>query len=175
MPKSIKDALSEIKAIDGRFEIIKQQDLSVIIDYAHTPLALDNLLKNININKNTKQNIILVFGCGGDRDRQKRPKMAQIAKKYASKTIVTTDNSRSEDPQRIINDIICGFGDGGYGVIIDRAEAIRYAIRKANKNDIVVIAGKGHERYIQDSTGYRAFDERNIVRQALNERYEKVL
>ena len=174
-PKSIKDSLASIKAIDGRFEIIKRGDLSVIIDYAHTPAALDSLLKNINTDKNIKQNIILVFGCGGDRDQEKRPKMAQIAKKYASKTIVTTDNSRSESPEKIINDIVSGFGGGGYGVILDRAEAIRYAICKADKNDIVVIAGKGHERYIQDANGFHDFDERKIIEQALNERDEMVL
>lgn len=169
-PKEIKDALSHMPPIEGRYEIVRGGGISVIIDYAHTPFALENLLKNINTNKNIKQNIILVFGCGGERDKGKRPMMASIAKKYASSTIVTTDNSRGEDPEKIISDIVSGFGGGGYGVIVNRADAIRYAIKNAKKDDIVLIAGKGHERYICDAEGYHDFDEREIVAGALAER-----
>ena len=169
-PKGIKDALAKMHPIDGRFEIIKSNDFTVIIDYAHTPDALENLLKNINTSKNIRQNIYLVFGCGGERDKEKRPLMAGVAQKYAAKTIVTSDNPRGESAEKIIADIVSGFGGGDYGVIVDREKAIRYAIHSADKNDIVVIAGKGHERYVIDSDGYHPFDERKTINEALNER-----
>lgn len=165
-PKKIKEALFEIKRIDGRCEIIRG-DVTVIIDYAHTPLALENLLKTVKSSKNIGQNIVLVFGCGGERDALKRPKMAEIAEKYADKTIVTSDNPRKEKPEKIIAEIISGFGKGQYGVIVDRQAAISFAIKKASIGDIVIIAGKGHERYIYDSLGYHPFDERKIIERAL--------
>ena len=174
-PKCIKDALAKMHPIEGRYEIIRGEDITVIIDYAHTPNALDNLLKSINTNKNTRQKVLLVFGCGGERDKEKRPMMAGVAKKYAAKTIVTSDNPRGESAEKIIADIVCGFGGGDYGVIVDREEAIRYAIHSADKNDIVVIAGKGHERYVISSDGYRPFDERKIIGEALKDREAKDL
>lgn len=166
-PKDIKDTLIRLNYIEGRFECI-HSDITVIIDYAHTPIALENLLKNANCCKNARQKITLVFGCGGERDKEKRPMMAEIAEKFADKTIVTTDNPRGEEPEKIITDIVAGFGKGSYGVITDRKAAITYAIKKAMPDEIIIIAGKGHEKYICDKDGYHPFDEKGIIREALN-------
>ena len=168
-PKLCKEALASLEKIEGRMEVIRD-DITVIIDYAHTPFALQNLLKTAFINKKIGQNIILVFGCGGERDKEKRPDMASVAERYASKTIVTADNSRGESLGEIISDITAGFSSSKYGVITDRAAAIRYAIQTAAPDDIVIIAGKGHERYILDENGYHSFDEREIVKDALKSR-----
>ena len=172
-PKSIKDSLSQISGIEGRLEVIEECGITVIIDYAHTPLALENLLKTVNQGKNTRQKITLVFGCGGERDEEKRPIMARIAESMVTKVIVTCDNPRGEKPEKIIADIVSGFGGGGYGVILDRKTAITYAITHAEVSDIVIIAGKGHERYVCDKDGYRDFDEREIIREALLARKRK--
>ncbi len=165
-PKNIKTALESIKSIDGRCECIFDE-ITVIIDYAHTPLALKNVLKTINLDKNIGQNLILVFGCGGERDPSKRPLMAKTAEEYADKVIITNDNPRCESEEKIINDIKSGFTRKSYAVITDRAEAISYAIKNAKVGDIVLIAGKGHEKYIQDKNGYRYFDEKAIIYDAL--------
>ncbi len=165
-PKVIKDALENTKSIDGRFEIIKGEP-NVIIDYAHTPFALESLLKTINSLKNIGQKIILVFGCGGERDWSKRPLMASVAEKLADKIIVTNDNPRSEDEGKIISDILCGFKKETHGVILERELAIRYAITSAEKKDIVVIAGKGHEKYIKDKNGTHEFNEKEIILNSL--------
>ncbi len=170
--KHIKDALKDTKKIDGRFEIINQNP-TVIIDYAHTELALINLLKTIKSIKKAEQNLILVFGCGGERDTQKRPLMAKAAEKYADFTIVTSDNSRGECETKIISDILKGFESSEKRrVIVSRKKAIEYAVLHASKNDIIAIVGKGHERYNIDKNGYTEFDEREIVRIALSERNE---
>ena len=158
----IKSALENTRHIDGRFEIIKD-DVTVIIDYAHTPLALELLLKTVNSVKNTGQKIILVFGCCGERDPSKRPLMAKAAEKYADKIIVTNDNPRGEDEKKIISDIISGFTRHTHGVILNRSLAIEYAIVNADKNDVVVIAGKGHEKYIKDKNGTHEFNEKEII------------
>ncbi len=164
--KDIKSALENIKVIEGRFEVISGE-VTVIIDYAHTPLALESLLKSVISVKNPKQKITLVFGCGGERDRLKRPIMASVAEKFADRVIVTNDNPRGEDENEIIAEIISGFVGSGYGVIKDRRSAIEYAITSSQKNDIVIIAGKGHERYINDKKGIRYFDEREIIKNSL--------
>ena len=156
-PRLCKEGLNGLEKIEGRMEVIRDE-ITVIIDYAHTPFALQNLLKTAFTNKKVGQNIILVFGCGGERDKEKRPEMANVAERYASKTIVTADNSRGESLGEIISGITSGFHSQKYGVITDRATAIKYAIQSAEKDDIVIIAGKGHERYILDENGYHDFD-----------------
>ena len=170
-PRIIKEALISADCIEGRFERING-DITVIIDYAHTPLALESLLKTTCHAKEKKQKIWLVFGCGGNRDKTKRPIMAEIAEKYADRIIVTNDNPRNEAEEYIISDIVSGFKNANYGVIYDRELAIRTAIKKSDDKDIVIIAGKGHERYIIDAEGYHPFDERSIVASALNDRSE---
>ncbi len=164
--KDIKNALEKCKKIEGRCECIKS-DITVVIDYAHTPKAFDNLLKTVNSNKKQEQNVSIVFGCGGERDPWKRPLMAESAERYANKIIITNDNPRSEPEKNIILDIIKGFKKKSYACICDREMAIRYAIKSAKDSDIVVIAGKGHEKYILDKDGYRDFDERAIIENAL--------
>lgn len=168
-PCICKQALSALAHIDGRCEIIRD-DITVVIDYAHTPFALKNLLKTVKTSKIMGQKITLVFGCGGDRDTSKRPEMAKIAEYFCENVIVTSDNPRSESPQKIITDIVSGFTKKSYGVISDRASAITYAIKSAFDGDIVIIAGKGHEKYTYDKSGYHYFDEREIITKALKER-----
>jgi len=165
-PKTIKSALEKTSSIDGRFEIIKD-DVTVIIDYAHTPYALEMLLKTAKLLKKAEQKITLVFGCGGERDPSKRPLMAEAAEKNADRIIVTNDNPRGEDENKIISDILSGFKEKRHGVIINRKEAIEYAIIKAGKNDIVIVAGKGHEKYIKDKSGTHHFDEKTIIKNSL--------
>ena len=165
-PKDIKLAFESIDHIDGRCECIFDE-ITVIIDYAHTPLALESVLKTIIADKDYLQKLILVFGCGGERDPSKRPIMAKIAEKYADKIIITNDNPRREDEGAIIDAIVSGFTQKKYAVIRDRAEAITYAVKSASIGDIVLIAGKGHEKYIIDKDGYLHFDEKEIITDAL--------
>ena len=162
----ISEVLKKI-TIPGRFEPIDcGQNFIVTVDYAHTPDALENIL--INARKLTGKKIILVFGCGGDRDRDKRPKMARTATKLADYTIITSDNPRTEDPKQIFSDIKKGFvPSANYELIADRREAINKAIKIAKKNDIVLIAGKGHEDYQIIGTQKIHFDDREEVRKAL--------
>lgn len=167
-PCMVKDILTKISSLRGRFEIIKDS-ISVIIDYAHTDLAFDNILKELTIAKGDK-NLTVVFGCGGNRDRLKRPKMAATAEKYANRIIITSDNSRNEDIKVIISDIIMGFSKGRYEVIENRRDAIRAAILCADDGELVAIIGKGPEKYNIDHNGYSDFDEREIILAALNER-----
>ena len=169
-PCVAKEAIGEIEFIDGRLEIIKD-DITVIIDYAHTEQAFINVLKTINSAKNSEQKLTTIFGCGGDRDSSKRPKMAAVAEMYSDYVIVTTDNSRTESKGKIIKDILSGFrSTEKRKVITSRAVAIENAILSANKNDIVAIIGKGHERYNIDNHGYKDFDERDIIKGALKKR-----
>lgn len=164
-PCEVKKAIGGISSIPGRYEIIKDE-ISVIIDYAHTPEAFKAILSELNKQKNGRR-ITVVFGCGGDRDKTKRPAMAEIAEKYADRVIVTSDNSRNEKTQDIISDITRGFKQGNYEVKEDRKEAITSAIATARKEDIIAILGKGAEKYNIDSSGYHQFDEREIVQRAL--------
>ena len=167
-PCEVKDALSHITALPGRFEIIKD-DVTVVIDYAHTHVAFYNIMKELSLIKGQGR-LCVVFGCGGERDKGKRPKMAEIAEKYADRIIVTTDNSRNESPKDIIFDIIKGFGNKGYEIDEDRARAIKKAILTSDTNDIIAVIGKGCESYNIDKMGYSDFDEKEIIRSALSER-----
>lgn len=172
-PCIAKAAISTLNSIDGRLEAI-HDDVTVIIDYAHTTEALRNILKTIKRGKNNEQNVITVFGCGGERDRLKRPEMAKVAKEYSDFVIVTSDNSRGEPEEKIINDVLKGFDkDDKFSVIIPRKEAIFHAILNAKKNDIIALIGKGHERYNVDKSGIHDFDERSVIADAIKERHDR--
>lgn len=157
-------SIENLKGVAGRFEVITQEPL-VIVDYAHTPDGLQNILLSATEIKPENGKLICVFGCGGDRDVTKRPKMGAIAEQFADKVILTSDNPRSEDPQQILSDILTGFKSTDNVIVEpDRELAIIAAKNCATKNDVVVIAGKGHEDYqiLKDKTIH--FDDREVVR-----------
>jgi UDP-N-acetylmuramoyl-L-alanyl-D-glutamate--2,6-diaminopimelate ligase len=161
-------SLSEVEGVSGRFEAVNEaQNFPVIVDYAHTPDSLENVLKTIK--QFAKGKIITVVGCGGDRDRTKRPLMAQIATKYSDLPIFTSDNPRTEDPEAIIKDMEQGVVGQHYVSIINRKEAIIYAVKEAKANDVILIAGKGHETYQTIGTTNYDFDDREVARKAIKE------
>lgn len=163
----IKKGVEALECVPGRLEQVKVgQKFSVFVDYAHTEDALKNVLSNLKAVSQSK--IILVFGCGGDRDTTKRPKMGKVASQLADYTIITSDNPRSESPQSIIDQVVGGFEGKKFEIVIDRKEAIKKALQAAQKNDVVLIAGKGHEDYqiFKDKTVH--FDDREVVRELLN-------
>lgn len=162
--ENIKDGLAEV-SVPGRSELVlNNKDLPIMIDYAHTPASLQNILTAVKAY--TRGRVICVFGCGGDRDKEKRPLMGEIAGKIADYTIVTTDNPRTEKPEDIIKDIEVGISKtkGKYEIIVDRKNAIKKAIKMMNKKDIVVICGKGHEKYQEINNEKFPFDEREIIK-----------
>ncbi len=166
--EQIKEALEEVR-VPGRSELVNnKKDLTIMIDYAHSPESLENILNAVK--SYTRGRVICVFGCGGDRDTTKRPIMGEISGRIADYTILTSDNPRTEDPQKIVEQIEEGIKKtkGKYTVIVDRIEAIREAIKIADKKDIIVLAGKGHEPY-QEINGIKyPFDERVIVNSIIN-------
>ncbi len=165
--EKIKEGLLEI-VIPGRNELVpNEKELTIMIDYAHTAESLENLLNSVKAY--TQGRIICVFGCGGDRDKTKRPEMGEVAGRLADFSIVTTDNPRTEEPEEIIADIEKGITKtkGNYKIIVDRKEAIKEAIDMANKRDIVILAGKGHETYQEINGIKNEFDERKIVKEIL--------
>lgn len=162
----MKKGIESLAIVPGRLERINAgQDFFVFVDYAHTEDALKNVLSSLRAVK--KAAITVVFGCGGDRDKSKRPKMAAMAESLADFCIVTTDNPRGEDPSQILSEITGGFQKKNFRVEPDRREAIRQAVKSARFGDVVLIAGKGHEDYqiFKDQTV--PFDERTIVREIL--------
>lgn len=167
----IKDALEAIPGVPGRVETIETgRDFSVIVDYAHTPDGLDNVLGAVK--ELARNRVICVFGCGGDRDRGKRPLMAQVAAKHADKLVVTSDNPRNEDPLAIIADIERGLLEAGvarerYIVESDRRQAIEKAVEMASPGDVVLIAGKGHETYQLIGGATYPFDDRIVAKEAI--------
>ncbi|MGJ1387843.1 UDP-N-acetylmuramoyl-L-alanyl-D-glutamate--2,6-diaminopimelate ligase [Sphingobacterium spiritivorum] len=166
-------ALSQITGAEGRFEAITSKNGVIgIVDYAHTPDAVANVLSTINNLRKKEQQIITVLGCGGDRDKTKRPEMAEVAAKMSDKVIITSDNPRTEDPVQIIKDMEPGIpADRKKNVfsITDRKEAIRAACHLAQPGDIVLVAGKGHEKY-QDINGVKHhFDDREELEKTFNE------
>jgi UDP-N-acetylmuramoyl-L-alanyl-D-glutamate--2,6-diaminopimelate ligase len=168
----IGEAIAQFPGVPGRMERVQlkpEQDVSVIVDYAHTPDSLENLLKASRPFIQGK--MICVFGCGGDRDRTKRPKMGKIAAELADVAVVTSDNPRTEDPERILQDIVEGIPASVEPIVIgDRATAIRTAILQAQPGDGVLIAGKGHEDYQILGTEKIHFDDREQAREALTQR-----
>ena len=159
-------ALSRLESAPGRLENLRgPRDLAVIIDYAHTPDALENVLNTLRAIAPERQ-LICCFGCGGDRDRTKRPEMAAVAEKLADRLVITSDNPRTEDPEAIIAEIKSGLHREGLAksiLITDRREAIRTAILTAPEHATILIAGKGHETYQIVGTEKRPFDEKDIV------------
>lgn len=157
------------KSVPGRLEKIDNlQGLHLFVDYAHTPDALEKVLHCLQEIRGSKGRIITVFGCGGDRDRGKRPKMAKAAEEGGDFTIVTSDNPRSEDPQKICTEIVMGFTHSRFEIVIDRREAIERAIEIATQEDLILIAGKGHETYQLFSYRSIPFDDRKIAQEIAN-------
>ncbi|MDH5406683.1 MAG: UDP-N-acetylmuramoyl-L-alanyl-D-glutamate--2,6-diaminopimelate ligase, partial [Candidatus Aminicenantes bacterium] len=171
-PSAISQGIARVSPIPGRFEQVNEgQDFTVIVDYAHTDDALRNLLESVR--EVAKGRVITVFGCGGDRDPSKRPLMGAHAMKLSDIAIVTSDNPRSEDPLQIIREIEVGIESvgvrkGAHLVIPDRKEAIKRAIDEAHPGDMVVIAGKGHERYQIIGNKTIPFDDREVARQLIS-------
>ncbi|MDB9373451.1 UDP-N-acetylmuramoyl-L-alanyl-D-glutamate--2,6-diaminopimelate ligase [Nodularia sphaerocarpa] len=170
--QSVATAIPEFPGVPGRMERVQinpEQEISVIVDYAHTPDSLENLLKAAR--PFIRGKMICVFGCGGDRDRTKRPKMGKIAAELADVAVLTSDNPRTEDPERILQDVLAGIPDTAKPTVIcDRAIAIRTAILQAQPGDGVLLAGKGHEDYQILGTEKIHFDDREHARDALQER-----
>lgn len=162
-------SLEEIHGVAGRFELVNEgQNYTVIVDYAHTPDSLENVLQTVN--EFVKGKTYCIVGCGGDRDKTKRPLMAQIACQYADHPIFTSDNPRSEQPADILKDMEAGVKGMEYQVIEDRKEAIQWAIQKAKADDVILIAGKGHETYQQIGNVKHDFDDREVAREAIKQK-----
>lgn len=160
--------LSTLRPVSGRFEIVRAANgTTAVVDYAHTPDALENVLRTIEEIRTPQQQLLVVCGCGGDRDRTKRPEMAQIAVQYASTAIFTSDNPRHESPEAILDEMVAGLDPGTrYLRIADRAEAIRTAVMLSRPGDIILVAGKGHETYQIIGDVKHHFDDREEVRRA---------
>lgn len=177
--ESAAEALKDCHGAPGRMERVNkninvEHEPIVFVDYAHTPNALENVLATLKELKTRHQKLVVVFGCGGDRDKAKRPKMAKIAETYANQIIVTSDNPRTEDPDFIIDQIMEGFKKPGEVTrITNRKEAIREAVLTSKAGSIILVAGKGHETY-QEINGKRThFDDREIVRESLRQRNDQ--
>lgn len=167
--ETVISAIENYNGVKGRCEVIPTgRDFTVICDYAHTPDAIENILRSVK--EYTEGRLICLFGCGGNRDAAKRPKMAKAAALYADRLVVTSDNPRNEAPEAIIKDILVGLEgtDVPYDVVVDRREAIYHALKIAQKGDIIVLAGKGHEDYqILAGMEHIHFDEREVVADGL--------
>ncbi|WP_126652840.1 UDP-N-acetylmuramoyl-L-alanyl-D-glutamate--2,6-diaminopimelate ligase [Chryseobacterium aureum] len=163
----ILQAISKLKRVSGRFETFKSDGgIFFIVDYAHTPDALENILDSINDIRTKNERLITVFGCGGDRDHSKRPEMGNIATKKSTLAIITSDNPRTEDPAQIIKEIEAGVEPQNfskYTSIPDRKEAIKMAIKFAEPKDIVLVAGKGHETYQEINGVKHHFDDKEVI------------
>ena len=168
-PEQVKEALLEVR-VPGRSELVDNKlEIPIMIDYAHSPESLQNILQAVK--SYTRGRVISVFGCGGDRDKTKRPIMGEISGRIADYTFITSDNPRTEKPEDITAQIEEGIKKtkGKYSVVVDRVEAIKQAIKMANKRDIIVLAGKGHEPYQEINGKKYPFDERIIVREIIKE------
>jgi UDP-N-acetylmuramoyl-L-alanyl-D-glutamate--2,6-diaminopimelate ligase len=164
---TIKAGLEGVSSVPGRFDRVNcGQDFTVIVDYAHTPDALERVLATAK--KLTEGRLITVFGCGGDRDKTKRPLMGGVATSLSDYAIVTSDNPRTEDPMQVISHILDGIKGGEYEVIPDRKSAIQKAIEIAKKGDFIAIAGKGHEDYQIIGTTKIHFDDKEIASEFIN-------
>ena len=172
-PEQIKEALVEVR-VPGRSELVDNKlGFTIMIDYAHTPESLESILRAVK--SYTKGRVICVFGCGGDRDKIKRPLMGEVSGRVATNTFITSDNPRTEDPEEIVKEIEVGIKKttGQYTCIVDRREAIKAAIKMAGRNDIIVLAGKGHEPYQEINHETFPFDERIIVNEVIEELEEE--
>lgn len=169
--EDVLSSLSMTKGVNGRFEKVDNpSNVLAIVDYAHTPDALENVLETVDELRTKNELLVTVVGCGGDRDKSKRPKMAQIAAKFSDKVILTSDNPRTEDPKKILEDMWSGVPkskERNVMIIEDRKEAIRTACNLVSSNDIILVAGKGHETY-QEINGVRNhFDDKEILGELL--------
>lgn len=167
--EQILPVLSQLQGAEGRFEKIIHpiSKVCAIVDYAHTPDALENVLQTILQTKSNSQKVITVIGCGGDRDKAKRPKMAQIAASLSDKVVLTSDNPRSEEPEMILDDMELGLENKRADHVLriaDRKQAIKKAISMANDRDIILVAGKGHEKYQEIKGEKFPFDDKEIIR-----------
>lgn len=171
--EAVLSGLSMTKGANGRFEKVDNTSkVLAIVDYAHTPDALENVLETINDLRTKNETVVTVVGCGGDRDKTKRPVMAKVATKYSEKVILTSDNPRSEDPKAILDDMWSGVPkskERNVMVIEDRKEAIRTACNMVSKDDIILVAGKGHETYQEVKGERHHFDDKEILNELLNE------
>jgi UDP-N-acetylmuramoyl-L-alanyl-D-glutamate--2,6-diaminopimelate ligase len=165
--EEIAELLPQVHAVPGRFEAVgNDRGIGVIVDYAHTPDALEKLISSVR--ELGANRVITVFGCGGDRDRTKRPKMARAASLMSDLTVATSDNPRTEDPQAILNEVSAGIVEGrDHAAIVDRGEAIAYAVGQARQGDVVIVAGKGHETYQIIGHEKIDMDDRDLIRRAL--------
>ncbi len=172
-PIEVLEKISQLEGVSGRFQYFTtaEDKITAIVDYAHTPDALKNVIETINAIRTKNETLITVVGCGGDRDATKRPKMGMIAASLSDKVIFTSDNPRTEDPQAILDDIEAGVEPQDFKktvTVVDRKQAIKTAAVMAQPNDIILIAGKGHETY-QEINGVRNdFDDREIIASLLN-------
>jgi len=159
------DAVRNLKLPPGRLERFEKNGVVVFVDYAHTPDALAKVIGHLK--PLVPGRLIVVFGCGGDRDRGKRPEMGRVATQMGDEVVITSDNPRTEDPEAIVGDILRGVVGNNYRVVLDRRRAIEEAIGRASPGDVVLIAGKGHENYqIVGHTRY-PFDDREVVKEVL--------
>lgn len=166
---TVLESISKSQGVKGRIEVVPTgRDFTVIIDYAHSPDGLENIITSLK--EIAKGRVVTLFGCGGDRDKTKRPKMGRIAAELSDFCIVTSDNPRSENPSEIIKDILVGMEgiNTPYVVVEQRRDAIEYAVKNAHKDDIILLAGKGHETYQILPTGTIHFDEREVVAEVLS-------
>ena len=171
---TVLSAIAMMGGVPGRVERVTPPNfpISVIIDYAHTPDALENVINTLLQARKSNQRLTVLFGCGGDRDKTKRPIMGEIATRLADRTIITSDNSRSEEPEAIIQDILVGVhSDANTEVIIHRKEAIAHAVETAWEDEIILIAGKGHENYEITKEGKLPFSEKDEVAKAIQKRF----
>lgn len=167
-PVDVADRMATAAAVPGRMEPLVQEGFSIIRDYAHTPDALERAISALL--PVTTGRLIVLFGAGGDRDKAKRPSMGRIAARLADIVVVTSDNPRTEDPDKIIDDIEAGMPDGSHVRIVDRREAVHHAVQLLQADDCLLLAGKGHETYQVIGTDYLPFDERLIVADAMRGR-----
>ncbi len=165
------NSLAAAPAVPGRFEIIRSRnDVTAVVDYAHTPDALENVLQAIRDTKADEGLLWCIFGCGGDRDREKRPMMGAVAERYADRVIVTSDNPRTEDAESILNDIRAGFSEpDNVRWIVDRRAAIYEAAVRSDPGDVILVAGRGHEPHQTIGSDKLPFDDREVVREAFRD------
>ena len=171
-PSKIASGVSQLQAVPGRFEILKgESSPAIVIDYAHTPEALKATLKSARALKE-KGRVLVVFGCGGGRDQGKRPLMGQMADVGADFSVVTSDNPRGESPMSIIDEIVSGMSTGNHIVEEDRKEAIKIALMNSQPEDVIVVAGKGHETTQEIAGEFFDFDDKEISKSLIFQLFE---
>jgi UDP-N-acetylmuramoyl-L-alanyl-D-glutamate--2,6-diaminopimelate ligase len=168
---NVLTTLSTLESVEGRFQYLRGENgITAIVDYAHTPDALENVLKTIRDIRGGNESVITVVGCGGDRDKAKRPVMASIACSLSDRVVLTSDNPRSENPDTILQEMKAGVAPQHERAVLsvtDRCEAIRTAIALAQPGDIILVAGKGHEKYQEIAGVKHPFDDMQVLRESL--------